>query len=115
MPDGLRLRQRSVPYLKTAERARHEFDGPWCAEMSERISVLQVDDNFRASRAERDAAVQEVALRRPQAGQVGRSSVAGATEATSLDDALAPGARLRLQGHRRVAQGSQVSKRDGAR
>ena len=89
----LRLRQWSMPYLRTAVRARHEVDGPEFVEMFERISVLQVDDHLQASCAERDATVQEVAWWRPFGHHVARSSAAGANKGTSL----------RLEGHRRVA------------
>ena len=68
----LRFRQWSVSYFRTAERARHEFDGSGFLEMFERISVLQVDDYFQESGAVRDATVQEDALWRPFGSHVGR-------------------------------------------
>ena len=71
-----------MSYYRTAARARREFDGSESEEMFDRISVLHVDDYFQASCADNRS------RRRSYAGQVCRSSVTGATEATPLDDGL---------------------------
>ena len=75
---GLRLREWSVSFFGTLVRARHEFDGPEFAEMFETISVLQVHDCA--------------------------PPLLPHNEATSLDDALDPGARHRSERCRRVAR-----------
>ena len=79
--------------------ARQEFDGPEFVETFERISVLQVDDNFQASCAERDEKrSRRFALWRPI--RKPREPLLGCgrkKKGTSLDDPLAPSARLRYQ------------------